>query len=110
MRAVELHTRVNCLVPDAREVLTVSDLANSGFSSIFRVKNTWDGPAANGEELAVSMRRDLQDVLHVRVVSKYAQIPDACFTFRPGDPQYEEWLARFSEYVLSTPAGRPTSG
>lgn len=40
------------------------------------------------------------NVLKVRIPSKPFQgvpIPDAVFTFRMGDPQYEIWIRRYSE-------------
>ena len=50
-------------------------------------------------------RRD-EDTILVRVPStgSYgAQLPDAVFTFRPGDPQYRFWQSELSKREESTP-------
>lgn len=45
-----------------------------------------------------------QGVVLVRVLSKDTgqdRLPDAVFTFRPGDPQYDYWRERLDTQALS---------
>ncbi|MDO4584143.1 MAG: hypothetical protein Q4D62_08580 [Planctomycetia bacterium] len=53
-----------------------------------------------------SIERRENGVLIVKVHSRDANgkpLPDAVFTFRPHDPQYEHWLKRFQEKCGSFP-------
>lgn len=69
-----------------------------------RVFNTWDSDAVPRQELDVVIRLEGAGSLKVAVRSNRG-LPDACFTFHPGDPQYENWFARYESQQSGSSEG-----
>ena len=53
----------------------------------------------------VEVRKDGALLVRVHSSEKNGQrLPDAVFAFRPGDPQYEYWEARYRQRAAQEPA------